>query len=498
MKKYITKITNAQISMKLLAIGAVLFLLVVLFPIVRIMTNCVPWYDDFSYGRFAKHMWEIKHSFGDALNGAFTNVKQSWYSWQGTYTSCFFMSMMPAIWGTDKYVLGLWFVLAVLILGVFCLVHVLLKEVIKSNDKWANLAVQALVAATVVLFMRSAIEGFFWYNSAVHYTAMHGFGMLFIAGLLKLIYAKSKWSIGLLIAGSLIGAVMVGGANNVTVLQVGLVVLSILGFGLIFRNKNVLRIIPAGVVYAVAMYMNLSAPGNARRMQHYLGLKLSVPEAVLRSFQSAFTHFWDFTGLRTFVIVAFMVPVAWYLVKKSKFTFRYPALVAIWSFCLYAAGFAPTMYTMGHALLGRATNMVKVSFQLLLFINLFYLLGWFCRYLEKKGMGFHLKNTWCYHVITAIIMIVIFVAEPNKGGMYSSYCAYYFVHTGEAYNYYQEYLDRVEICESNEPDVIVRPYVFKPWLLCLGDLSGDPSYEPNYFMALYFGKNSIVCIEEEE
>ena len=97
-----------------------------------------------------------------------------------------------------------------------------------------------------------------------------------------------------------------------------------------------------------------------------------------------------------------------------------------------------------------------------------------------------------------LLMLGIFVAEPNKGGIYSTYCAYYFVHTGEAYNYYHEYLARVEICESDEADVVIRPFVFRPWLLCLGDLSSDPDMEPNRFMADYFGKNSITCISVEE
>ena len=494
MKEHIRKFFGKQIDMRLLAVGVVAVLAVVILPIVRIMMNCVPWYDDFSYGLLTKNYWEMNYSFLDAISGAITNVRQMWYSWQGTYTSCFFMSMMPAVWGTDKYVYGLWFVLIILVLGIFSLVNVLLKEILKSRDRWANLIVMSMVAITVILFMRSAIEGFFWYNSAVHYTAMHGLGMLYVAGNIKLIFTKNKVATGLLMIVSILGALVMGGVNNVTVLQVLLVILSIIGFGVIFHRYRVVLLMPALVAYGFGMYKNLSSPGNAKRMLWYESMKLSIPEAIVKSFQSAFSYLDDFTGWMTLAIVVFMVPVVTYLVKRTEFQFKLPGLVLVWSICLYATGFTPTLYTMGHTLLGRATNVAKITFQLLLFINLFYLVGWFCKYLQKRNIAINIKNTWCFYIIMAVAMLVIFAVEPNKGGIYSSYCAYYFVHTGEAHNYYNEYLNRVAICEGEEKDVVVSPFVYKPWVLCLGDLSEDPNYEPNHFMATYFGKDSIVCM----
>ncbi len=499
MKAFLKKLVTLQVNKKLLALGMVLLLLVIIVPVARIMMYCVPWYDDFEYGWITKAYWEVNHSFLDALKGVFLHIKLLWNDWQGTYTSGFFMSLMPAVWGTDKYVYGLWFCLALLIIGLFCLIKELLWNVVKCRDRWSILALQCLVTGLVILLMRSAIEGFFWYISAMHYTAMHGLGMLFIAGLIRLVYTEGKVKRGFLVFGSMVGALLVGGTNNVTALQAGLVVLSILGFGLIFKKKSVFWVLPAAGAYVVALCMNMGAPGNSKRMVHYLGMMLSPVEAILRSFQSTVTYFLDFTGWMTLVFVIAMIPVMWMIVSKTEFRFPLPGLVLLWSFCLYATGFTPTLYMTGHMLIGRATNMVKVTFQVLLILNICYFLGWLCRYLkEKKNKTYTAKHYWSYYLLVGLLMLGVFAAEPNKGGKFSSYCAYYFVHTGEAYNYYQEYLDRVEICESDETDVVVRPFVFKPWLLCLGDLSEDPKYEPNYFMALFFGKSSITCIPAEE
>ncbi len=498
MKELLKKIVTAEINKKLLGIGALLLLLVILMPIARIMMYCVPWYDDFSYGDLTKDLWEMKHSFWDALYGALFTSRTMWYAWQGTYTSCFFMALMPATWGTDKYVIGLWIILLILVVAIFTLVKVLLRDVLKNDDMWSHLVVQSAVSLTVILLMRSAIEGFFWYNSAVHYTAMHSLGMLFIAMVIKLVYAEKKALQIFLMACSVLGAFIMGGVNNVTALQVGLVLLSIMGFGVLFRNKRVLRILPVTICYLAAMGINMASPGNAKRMVHYEQMKISPVEAILRSFESAFTYLDDFTGWMTLAIIIVLVPVIWQIVSHTEFRFRYPGVILLWSICLYATGFTPTLYTMGHTLLGRATNMAKVTFQIILFIDLVYVIGWLCRYLaEKHSFTPTLKNSWCFYLLMVMVALGIFAAEPNKGGKYSSYCAYYFVHTGEAYNYYREYLDRVAICENDEADVVVRPYVFKPWLLCPGDLTEDPAYEPNKYMADYFNKNSIVCIAPE-
>ena len=95
-------------------------------------------------------------------------------------------------------------------------------------------------------------------------------------------------------------------------------------------------------------------------------------------------------------------------------------------------------------------------------------------------------------------MLLIFLQSPNQAGNYSSFGAYYYVHTGEAYNFYQEYLERVEILKSSEMNVVLEPYHYRPWLLCMGDLSDDPNNEANRSLANWYGKASVVAEYTEE
>lgn len=70
---------------------------------------------------------------------------------------------------------------------------------------------------------------------------------------------------------------------------------------------------------------------------------------------------------------------------------------------------------------------------------------------------------------------------------------YYYIHTGLAYNFYQEYLNRVETVKNGGPDVVVEPYSYMPWFLQTSDLGDSPDAENNSFMASWYGKNSISC-----
>lgn len=42
-------------------------------------------------------------------------------------------------------------------------------------------------------------------------------------------------------------------------------------------------------------------------------------------------------------------------------------------------------------------------------------------------------------------------------------------------------------------EVVVEPYFFRPWILCVGDLDEDSSYEQNFAMPEWYGKESISC-----
>ena len=92
----------------------------------------------------------------------------------------------------------------------------------------------------------------------------------------------------------------------------------------------------------------------------------------------------------------------------------------------------------------------------------------------------------------------MFWTEPNQAGSFSSYGAYYYIHTGEAYNFYQEYLARVELLKGEDKVVEFEPYHWRPWMICMGDLSDNYKDESNMAIATWYKKHRVLCMQHEE
>ncbi len=484
---------------RLVAAFAWLALLGLLIPLFRALPDTVPYYDDYNYGLFVKNFLDLERSLGSALRGAVYCVKTQWWAWQGTFSSVFFMSMVPCVWGEEYYFLGPMFLILILLFSTLVLMKVLLRDLMQA-DRAGSMTVQAVTAAMVIVLIYSLNGGFYWYNGGVHYVGMHSFLLLLTAAWIKLLLKKTHAAVSvLLMFWSLLGAVLAGGANYVTALQGILVGLSLGLAGLLLKNKRVLWLLPSLGVYGYAFYKNVSAPGNSVRSNVLQsgGLGMGPAEAIGRSFLEAFRHLTEYTGWITVALLVLLAPVIWQMLKNTEFRFRLPGLILLWSFCLYATGFTPSLYTMGHAGLGRTQNAVKITFQILMIMNEVYWLGWLQGKLKGKKVFLNKEARWWFYPVIGALILCIFAADPYQAAHYSSFAAYWWVHTGEGYNFRQEYWDRVERIVNSDSDVVVRPYINKPDIFMPRDLSSDPNDEANRAMANWYHKNSISCVAED-
>lgn len=494
-KSKIVKLITWKPDRRLVALGSAAMLALLLVPLFRISIYSAPWYDDYLFGRFAKNFLAQEYSLKSALDGAFYCVRTQWYAWQGTFSSGFFMSMAPMVWADELYFLGPVFLIAILPLSVCVLMKVLIRDVLKA-DRAFSITLQCFTAAMVVVLIHTPQQGFFWYNGGVHYVGMHSFLLLLVAGCIKLLTGTGKISSVLLVLWTMVGAVLAGGANYVTALQGLLVLLSLAALGILLRKRRTFLLIPSLLAYSAAFYINASAPGNKVRSMILQGdgpgrEPLSV---VIQSFAEAFHYLGRFTGWMTLAVMVLLAPIIWQVVQRLDFRYRYPGLLLLWSFCLYATGFTPSLYAMGHPGLGRTLNAVKITYQLLLIVNEVYWIGWFCGKRRQEGKPVMADGIPFYFFsVMALVMLGIFAATPSKEGSYSSYTAYHYVHTGEAFNFRREYLMRVDAMKNSGAVVEVEPYYYRPWILSVGDLIEDPSYEPNMAMAEWYGKEAIIC-----
>lgn len=546
MRKRLKKLAGWRPGAVLYAVAAVAALLLLLGPLIRLAFYSVPWYDDYLCGRFARAAMAAAPTMGNALNGAWECIRTSWYAWQGTYGSLFFMTLMPGIWGEEYYCIGPIFLILLLVVSVYALVGILLANILKT-DRWHVTGISSVSAIMTVVLIHTAQAGFYWYNGGMHYVGMHAFAMLLVAVAVKVFFEERGWKRCLWMALGTLLAFLVAGGNFVTALQGLLVLFSIVALGCILRRRQVLFLLPLLGVYAVGFFLNVTAPGNDKRAESYVGWGMSPMKSVLYSFVEGGRHAWEFTGWMTLLLLLLILPLVLHMAGRTTFEFRMPGLVSLWSVCLYATGFTPSLYSLGHAGLGRTLNAVKLTWQLLLILNLVYWCGWFCRrpkrqsvrelpgnarmreqglrreeaqkkelqngkmegrelsagklqgsvaVCQTEGQGIDVR--WWLYLLIASAAFWVFWAEPNKAGSFSSYGAYYYIHSGEAYNFYQEYLERVEILNSDETHVVLTPYRWTPWLICIGDLSSNPKDESNRALAEWYGKDEIICVDAEQ
>ena len=148
-KNWINRIANWRPSDPVTSAGAVVVLLILLAPLLRIAVYAVPWYDDFNYAIYARNFMTEVPGIRGALKGAWYCASMSWYAWQGTFSSIFFMSLAPHIWGEQYYGIGSMFLILILTTSVFVLVGTLTKKVLHVN-RASSISLQAIAAMMVI------------------------------------------------------------------------------------------------------------------------------------------------------------------------------------------------------------------------------------------------------------------------------------------------------------------------------------------------------------
>lgn len=469
----------------------------------------VPWYDDYNFGKYVKNFLEQEYSLKSALEGAVFGAKSEWYAWQGTYAATFFNTLMPEVWGEGYYFLGPLFIILILPASVCVLTKTLVRDVLKA-DMASCVIVQSVAAAIAVVLIHSPQEGFYWYVGGICYVGAHSFLMLLTAAWIKLLVGKKKISSVILMACTMAGAALVAGFTYMTVLQGLLAGLSIVALGVSLRKRRVLLLLPSVLVYAYGFYKSVIAPGNHVReaaLEKAGVVGLDAVSAVVNSFVEAFRHMAEFTDMMTLLMMILLLPIIWRMVKRINFQFLYPGMLLLWSFCFYATGFTPGLYALNSAGPARTLNAIKLTYQVLLLVNEVYWTGWLYNKLrqtrgvsllgwqwEKKGECSESgKNApVIFYLTIGLLALGVSIIEPDKEHSYSSYAAYHYVHTGEANNYYQEYQERIEAIKSGGDVVAVKPYYYKPWPICIGDLSENADSGQNRAIARWYEKLAVM------
>ena len=499
MKEKIKKVILWKPAAWMVAGGMLLLLALALIPLLRMTLYTAPWYDDYSFGASVKNALSVEYSLKSALKGAYGCAVGMYYAWQGCFSCSFFNSLVPMVWREDLYFIGPAFLILFLSLSVFILVWVLVRDVLGA-DLMSGITVSAVMSIMAVMLIHTAQQGFYWYVGGMSYVGMHACFLLLAAGWIRLLCGTKRIATALLMLWTMAAALIIGGANYVTALQGAVLAAGLFFLGIFLKNKRAWYLLPSVLIDIGFFLCSVAAPGNSKRSVWFVAVKMGAAEAVANSFVQGFRYAWRFTGWMTLAILVVLLPVLFRILRRTDFSFRFPGLVSLGSFCFYCTGFTPNLYAQGMEGLSRSLNNVKITWQILLFMNLVYWLGWIRGKRKAKGKEFPglFANgaPFLFYAAMGLVMLLVFSRETNPLGTYSSFGAYYWIHTGEANEFHKEYLARVQTIREGGDQVVVTPYHFRPWFLSMGELTEDPDNEANRTMADWYGKQSVICISE--
>lgn len=459
--------------------------------------------DDYCYGIQVHDTWLQTHSIWQSLKSALEHTRIFYLEWQGTYVSCFLMSMCPM-----NFIYELAFCVPIIMIGMFSLSTYLLgRQIFRrwfDGDRNATTYVMGMILFLFFQIMDAPYEGIYWYNGATHYVLMESFLFLLLTAVSGIIWTDSKRNMVVWCGLAAVDGIIVGGGNLVTGLQAEiLLVLLVLYVFVKDRKKKIYVLIPF-ICFTTGFLFNILAPGNTARSDSLATGGYSAIVSIMLSFYNEFVYMIKWTTFMVVLVWIAALPAMWQIGKKSSKKFKYPVLVTLGFLCILAAMFTPTLYALGEAGIARVNNIIQMVYYLGIFAITTYWFGWFAHNKEsiqengklgflRRGLEQH-GNT--VMVLLFLLVVAVWVFTPDKN-TYTGISALRSLMIGDARTFYTEEMERYDMyLDDALSDVVVETHSVCPYLFNIRDVSWDVNNWINQAMTHYYHKNSIYRLVE--
>ena len=469
----------------------VVFLIILsMIPLIMLSFYDHPSADDYSYACLTGPAWRSTRNLFAVIGAAVDTSIKEWYSWQGPFTSGFFMALQPALFGEQYYrITGILFIGLITICNLIFFYYFLHKRL--KCDRLPSIAIGMTASFLMLHYMPLASEGIYWFCGAVHYTLFFAATEILLCLIFNLLKPQSKRGVVLqVILASILGFFLSGG-NQMAAFSALLLTFGICGFCPFLKKKSyVIRTAIVFVFQIAGFLLSALSPGSTRRSTS-IGADLGIVGSIAASIQCGLEKINEWLGLEIVICLVILLPVIYDMSKKVKehsgFEFKFPLLVFAVSVGYLCALFCPTFYALGVEGPKRLLNGIYFIFIILLFLNAFYLCGWIQTKIHfDKKIGYSIS--WIL-----FSLLLIFGGFLGNRKDTNGYLAYQSVSSGEAGLYSQQADARYNYllnCEGQ--DVAVDRYDVYPYLLFVEEVTGDPDYFINQMVRSYFNLNSIV------
>lgn len=487
-------------------VNVIIISIIILLPLIYIARYNHPSADDFEYSVTTASVWANTHSFPLLLSTALQKTMHSYMQFQGTYISCFLMSLQPAIFGDSYYSITTLIMLLSIWGGNFIFVYVFFIKLLKV-DRLTSTALWALVSSYMTQFAPSPVETFYWYVGATHYTFFYWILMtiisihsVFIVGDREL---SNKKNILLSVVGSVFGFIIAGGNFITSLLNVMINAVVIALLFLLKRKRQAVGSIFIMVFSFTGFLINVLAPGNDVRQSEVVSGGKDPVTTIFSSIIQGILSVDKWIGLKTIIFLVLLSPIIMRIIAKyipSEFRFNNPFIVTIIS-CAFVCGmYAPPVYADESIFAGRVSNIIFFIFVVTLVFNEFYYIGYLFRRTFVNGentfinfiQSLQIRKT-TYVLLTVVTFVLASVCLKNS----AYYKSFNSILSGEAKAYEAEWNERMKYFSASKgKDATPDPFKNKPEVLFLTDMGNDPDVFPNKFIAEYYGLKSVRLYHE--
>ena len=472
-----------------------------LIPLLWIGWYNYPSADDYSIGSNCRQAWVASHNIFVVIWQGIVRSVEDWLHWMGYFTSNFLMAVPPSTFGERWYVLTTWIMLGMLSFSTIYLFHSILVKLFKANPHISlSVSILVLFASVQCMCPQGRVEAFYWYSGAANYIFVHSMSLFFYGLLISAVVDKGKKRIWNVAMACFLGF-FTGGGNQMTALNVAVVLLAVIGMITWQKSWKKYRLlqVPMGFFY-VGFLLNVAAPGNWVRAEGASGM--NPIKAVLVSFYECLDRMMgEWTTWPVMVIMIALIPVFWHMAEHIDFGFPCPLLVVAFGFCLASAMATPPLFAVGNMEAGRLQALCFLMYILVLALSIGYVTGWVRKKVKGASGSRYFSPEGCLCLLGCGAFLVFgsaltVVPEPHY---YTFSSALTDLGNGSAKAYGEALGKRAELYHSGNKGVIeVEPLPAQPVLLYFSDIKEDVQDWENRGLCRFYGLEGVRVKDTNE
>lgn len=461
--------------------------------------------DDYGYAIYTRAAWLGTHSPTELLKASWQTIRQSYYSFQGTWFSLFLFTIQPEVFSDGAYVIVVFLMLFVWSGSTFYLFRTILCQNL-GLDKWSYLLITVWFMIISIEFIPSTRSSIFWFNGCVHYMLPFAMCQITAAWLLKYAGEYKETTF----AGILIFMTLLGGSNYQAALFTLIIAFyMIASIWFLKKDKRIFTLIIPIVTELAGLIVSMKAPGNRIRAGEDFGFSVTKGFVTIGlSFVQAVADIGKYLKERPLIFVGLLFLFVIFMIinfeteslqgklSVESFNFKHPIWLTLMLFCLYSAMQAPEIYA-GVGVSGGVPNTNYQVFLLTASVVLFIIAQKLSIKIQEIWKEAAFKNTLKFIVLPVLciclITTVILRGDIKKS---TSFVSLEYITSGQAADYKEQMELQTRLMEDADTEDVVVPFINDvQGPLMHMPVTDDPDVFTNYATREFYGKNSVIAMD---